>query len=100
MAIEVAWLKRKKSLVGRRKTDLTLAGLHMEGLGRQKPRASCLKVPDTTLPQSLIFTSIFQSDCAWCCPSATSSAPAGKYEEAPTAIVEVKGTGAANAASS
>ena len=49
MATEAARLNRKKSLVRKRKTDLPLTGLLMEGLGRQKPRASCLRVPDHTL---------------------------------------------------
>jgi hypothetical protein len=36
MATEAAWFKRKNPLVRKRKTDLTLTGLLMEGLIRAK----------------------------------------------------------------
>ena len=37
MATEAARLKRKNTLVRKRKTDLTLTGLLMEGLGLRLP---------------------------------------------------------------
>ena len=73
--------------------------MRLSGVGRQN-----IAIPVSGFPtkncRSHLLTSIFQSDCAWHCPSASSAAPVGKDERALLAIVEVKRTGAANAASS
>ena len=65
MATEAARLKRKKSLVRKRKTDLTLAGLLMEGLG---PLALYELEPASFVCDFVVFQSrqfYLRNDCAW-----------------------------------